>query len=717
MKKVLCVILSIIFLTAPAFALPREDNGEAPERTVTYEPEFSDDGKLIFYPQSDGTYAVTSRDKDLINGTLTVPAEFNGKKVTVILKNSFSLCGITELILPEGLEVIEEYAFSGAKIGNVTVPDSVISIGKGAFYCSDMKSLYVGAGCVDCNTAFGGVQIESIKVSDKNKAYSSTGCCLTEKATGRLLLGCKNSVIPDTVTYICEGAFTGVTELTEITIPDSVQGIETYAFSRCTGLKSVVLPESLKEIGNYAFNASGLESVVINCGDCAMGSSVFSASKLRKIEFGENVKEIGKSAFFNCTELTEVTIPGNVKTIGESAFNGCSKLVSLTLCEGITEIGYKAFFGCVGIKEIVIPDSVEKIDDYAFAHGKAEGSDPMLTYLKKVTLGKGLQYIGEQAFARCSALEEVVINCENLNHIGERAFHSCYSLKDIDLPDSLTKIEYAAFAACRSFKNVFIPDSVTEIGKSAFRACTSLESVTFGSNLKTIGETAFADCTNLRSVVLPDGLKTINRKAFDNCRISKLSMPDSVTYLGLNAFKGNSIISVENDIDGVYYLGNEKNPYAVLVGVKNTSYIKSIEIKEGTKLIAEGAFEDCYELETLTIPESVLNINGIAFLSCRSLKTVYYAGNKRQWKNINISDVLNDELFAAEIVYGKTIQFIRGDINGDEKLNNKDVVALFRYASGNIDAVFDESTCDFNGDGSVNNKDVVALFRYISGRA
>ncbi|MBR6921965.1 MAG: leucine-rich repeat protein, partial [Clostridia bacterium] len=460
-------------------------------------------------------------------------------------------------------------------------------------------------------------------------------------------LGCKNSVIPDTVTYICEGAFTGVTELTEITIPDSVQGIETYAFSRCTGLKSVVLPESLKEIGSYAFNASGLEHVVINCGDCAMGSSVFSASKLRKIEFGENVKEISKSAFFNCTELTEVTIPGNVKTIGESAFNGCSKLVSLTLCEGITEIGYKAFFGCVGIKEIVIPDSVEKIDDYAFAHGKAEGSDPMLTYLKKVTLGKGLQYIGEQAFARCSALEEVVINCENLNHIGERAFHSCYSLKDIDLPDSLTKIEYAAFAACRSFKNVVIPDSVTEIGKSAFRACTSLESVTFGSNLKTIGETAFADCTNLRSVVLPDGLKTINRKAFDNCRISKLSMPDNVTYLGLNAFKGNSIISVENDIDGVYYLGNEKNPYAVFVGVKNTSYIKSIEIKEGTKLIAEGAFEDCYELETLTIPESVLNINGIAFLSCRSLKTVYYAGNKRQWKNINISDVLNDELFAA----------------------------------------------------------------------
>ena len=51
------------------------------------------------------------------------------------------------------------------------------------------------------------------------------------------------------------------------------------------------------------------------------------------------------------------------------------------------------------------------------------------------------------------------------------------------------------------------------------------------------------------------------------------------------------------------------------------------------------------------------------------------------------------------------------------RINNKDVVALFKYASGNEDAVKDKTACDYNGDGAVNNKDVVALFRYISGRA
>ncbi len=57
---------------------------------------------------------------------------------------------------------------------------------------------------------------------------------------------------------------------------------------------------------------------------------------------------------------------------------------------------------------------------------------------------------------------------------------------------------------------------------------------------------------------------------------------------------------------------------------------------------------------------------------------------------------------------------IMGDVNGDGSINNKDVVALFKYASGNEDAVKDKTACDYNGDGTVNNKDVVALFKAVS---
>ena len=274
------------------------------------------------------------------------------ESVTSIGDNAFDGCySLTSITIPESVTNIGYSAFSYCEsLTSITIPSSVTSIGDYAFAsCSSLTSIAIPSSVMNIGDgAFNGCRsLTSIKVDENNIIYDSrdNSNAIIETSTNTLIVGCKNTVIPNNITSIGGGAFYGCSSLTSITIPSSVTSIGGGAFHGCSSLTSVTIPESVTNIGNYAF--SGCRS-------------------LTSVTIPESVTSIGYGAFQNCISLTSITIPESVTNIGDRVFNGCSSLKNVTIENGVTSIGYNAFDGCSSLTSITIPSSVTHIRSFAF---------------------------------------------------------------------------------------------------------------------------------------------------------------------------------------------------------------------------------------------------------------------------------------------------------------------------------------------------------------
>ncbi|SFO46276.1 leucine-rich repeat domain-containing protein [Prevotella sp. tf2-5] len=582
---------------------------------------------------------------------------------------------VENIVINEGVRGIGKYAFYDCiGLTTVTIPASLTSIGYAAFAgCSNLATMMVDAG---------------------NTKYDSRNGCnaIIEKETNTLIVGCKNTKIPDDVTNIGDNAFEGCISLTTVTIPAGVTRIGKRAFEGCGGLTTVTIGSGVTYIGSDAFfNCKNVEvvycnadpeklewdengcddfkydgSTIIQVADAAPWIAKFTGkvngifSDKPYVPLTWNYDAATKTLTFSGTaipsyndpderpwiayvaEVEKIVIEDGVTSIGHNAFGYCASLTTVTIPASVTSIGSSAFSDCSGLTSVTIPSSVTSIGDYAFYY---------CTGLTSIEIPAGVTTIGEAAFQECSDLATVTFATgSKLETIDDAAFAST-GLTSIEIPASVTTIDDFAFQECSDLATVTFASGakLETIGIEVFGSCKSLNSVTIPASVTSIGTNAFISCTGLTTVTFDSGskLETIGEAAFDGTGLTSINIPASVTSIGDYAFDGcSNLVTMTVEADNTVY--DSRNGCNAIIEKKSNTLIagcNSSFIPDDVTAIGDGAFFYCTGLTTVTIPASVTNIGMNAFQGCTGLTTVTigsgvtYIGDDAFYLCTNVTDV------------------------------------------------------------------------------
>ena len=338
----------------------------APEEYLPYWAAYDFKENDIYYKiLTDSTVSVSARTLDDVVGPESHTGNYSGY---VVIPDRVEHKGTQYTVTK-----IDEMAFLNCvDLTGVTIPNTVTEIESMAFAFSSLTSIDIPASVVSIAPTILGscTSLEQIRVDGNNPVYDSRDNCnaIIETGLNLLKVGCKNTVIPATVTAIGEEAFLCEYALTSIEIPNSVTSIGDYAFTG-TSLASIEIPNSVITIGDNAFSGCGeLTSVRIPNSVISIGDYIFSyCSSLTSLTIGNSVKHIGISAFKCCESLTSLTIGNSVSSIGEEAFASCNALTSIIIPDSVTTIGAEAFEACYNLQSMTIGSGVTSIGRYAFS--------------------------------------------------------------------------------------------------------------------------------------------------------------------------------------------------------------------------------------------------------------------------------------------------------------------------------------------------------------
>ena len=442
--------------------------------------------------------------------------------------------------------------------------------------------------------------------------------------------------------------------------------------TKCLVTGTVVIPE---ELGGYPVTT--------------IGENSFAMGDLKSVVIPDSVTTIENGAFYNCGYLNTITFGKNVTRVGDSAFHGCVSLKTVygydvTSWCSINFGNYSAnplyyagdlYLDGQLVTEIIVPENITAIKDYSFSGYKK---------LTAINLHNKVESIGKGSFYLCDGIDNISIP-SSVTSIGKDAFYNVSNLSsvhisnlaawcNIDFENNLSNPLYYAqslYLNNRLVDELIIPTEVTGIKEYTFYNCKSITTVNVHKNVDSIGSYSFSGCENLAyidvasennvyfsqdgvlynkectqficvpkkitgSVIIPNGITNINEYTFNNTLITSLEIPNSVTSISKGALSGcNNLESIILPFVGSSLAGSATECFGYIFGAskysENATYVpetlKSVKVNQGS--IAEYAFSNCSNIETIVFCDSVTTIGNKALYACDNLQnlTIPFVGS------------------------------------------------------------------------------------------
>lgn len=657
MKKTLALICAILMIATSVCSCGKGGKGDT---TTGQHTNVSNIQNGVLYE------SIGQADE---NGTYIVPNE-----VTIIGEGAFSNdTSIKKVVIGKNVKQIAEGAFYGnSDIEEIIIADGVEIIGGGAFVgCTALKEIILP---------------NSIR---ELGPYAFYYCTSLEKVR-----------MSTSISEIYEYTFAKCSSLKEIEIPEGVKTIKTASFFDCSSLVSVVLPSTLETLGEASFANCTAISVfdLTKTSIKEIDENAFdSCTELKQIKLPETLESIGDQAFFGCDKLYDMNIPEKVsyigafalnftpwyaeidddykivgdgilikcnvsgealdlsgkgiKHIGSSAFRSvgaseddgykyASSLSSLNIPEGVITIGNYAFAGC-SLDSVTLPTTLESIGDEAF-NSVLKNGDAGIDFAKLTKLA----YIGENAFANCSAVTSANL-ASSVKKVGKYAFFKTGAMESFleDARNSDTEkddfwiVGDGILLLClvkSEQESVEIPSGVKVIGGGAL---AGWDSATIYDSNEGITDKYWYNAWNMdkvKKVVLPDTVETICDGAFLSASsLSEVNIPDSVQYIGEEAFKYCKKLSEIQLGEGIKEIDNGAFSYSGL-------YTINMELL-GIEKLGDELFVGCKSLVWVVFPAGLDNIGSNLLLNCTSLANVYASPNAAA----RIYDIIGNDLYSS----------------------------------------------------------------------
>ena len=605
---------------------------------------------------------ITALGREFISGTaissITVPKNVTsaGDEIGGAFAGAISLKNVK---FEEGIKEIPKYICYVAnypnKISEVSIPDTVVNIGRSAFEGSGLISV-------------------DIPKTVSNIGYSAfKDCTLLQTVT----MNYNDTIIESTTegayVYKCridDSAFEGDTSLSFVRLSENVVEIGSYVFNKCSSLAELVLPERVTSLGRQFIGETAINSItvpknVISAGDRDGGA--FQGATLKNITFEEGIKKIPDYICFSgnfFSYINNVSIPDTVTRIGEAAFQNCKSLREIQLSSQLTDIDNYVFKGS-GLISIDIPKTVSYIGYSGFRDCVSLQTVTMNyndTVIESTTEGTYVYKctINDSAFEGDTSLSLVRLS-ENIVKIGSYAFNKCTSLTGLILPERVTQLGRRIIGET-AISSIMVPKNVISAGDrdgGAFSGTVSLKSISFEEGMEKIPSYvcyAGGNVSYIASVNIPDTVNEIGSYAFKDCiALKTLEVSDNIKEIDYAAFygcKGLTTIKIGSK--------DRKDESAISELTVKQATNKSSELKLDWKL-AEGnyitiynsAFEKCTGLKTVRLSVNVKSIGSYGFYDCSSLSNVYFLGTEEEWEQISIGDSGNEPLTSASRHFSK----------------------------------------------------------------
>lgn len=591
--------------------------------------------------------------------------------VVEIGQSAFGSCTmLKQITLPDTLTTIGWRAFESSGLTSLTIPVNVTSLGDSFITdCSALTSLYVAEG----NPTYEMEDGLLYDIPAKTLRYALpdvSGDVVIRDGTVRIgddvfkEHAITSVQLPDSLQKIGNCAFQFCKELKEITFPEGLITIDGLAFAYCTQLENVVLPEGLKSLGDSAFRScDSLTEITVPEGITFMSGTFATCYSLRTVNLPSGLTHMMNGVVEGCRSLETLHLPakladisgewpsklktittafGSVRYVSEDGilydtqdnsilFVNASITGNVTVRDGITTIGAGAFKGRKGLTSVTLPESCTVIDSYAFEN---------CTALTDINFPEKLELIGRNAFYN-SGITSLKLSQPGL-HVGSFAFTDCHQLKSVEITSTDFDLMEWAFARCENLETVILPPQVFRMEGGCFTECTSLTTVVLPKNITFVH--GFKDCTSLKTIEIPDSVTSIGYEAFANCKsLESIHLPDGVTNIGGLAFAHCYALKEINLPDSLTTIGEEAFlgvPIAEVVIPANVTEIadwtfyyngelRSLTLPDGLKKIGANAFCGASKLQSVELPESLEEIGDAAFRES-GLTSITIPGNVKR---------------------------------------------------------------------------------------